>query len=207
MTQLIPSLRQSLRRRRNAISTSDRARFDYSINQHLLKTGLLLRSSSAASYLANDGEPTLDLFIQACSKTRCKHYLPALNKQRLRFSSYLWGDPLENNRFNIPEPAKQLYLPAKLLTSILIPLVGFDQLGHRIGMGGGYYDRTLNFMLSPACKKKPLLVGIAYSLQMVDTIKPEAWDVPLDAIVTELGVVCFSAKAKQRLLGDSSDAL
>jgi 5-formyltetrahydrofolate cyclo-ligase len=42
---------------------------------------------------------------------------------------------------------------------------------------------------------------------MVDTIKPEAWDVPLDAIVTELGVVCFSAKAKQRLLGDSSDAL
>lgn len=199
MPQLTTSLRQSLRQKRNDILPSDRAQFDYSINQSLLKAGVLLHSSSIASYLANDGEPALDLFIKTCSTTRCHHYLPVLGRQRLKFSSYSWGDDLENNCFNIPEPSAKHYFPATLFTTIIIPLVGFDEQGHRLGMGGGYYDRTLSFMLNPMCRKKPLLIGIAYSSQMVSNIKRQAWDVPLDAIITELGLVCFTTKAKQRL--------
>ena len=200
MPQLTTSLRRSLRQKRNDITLSDRAEFDYSINRSLLKTGLLLRSSRVASYLANDGEPSLNLFIQTCSTSRCRHYLPVLDKQQLKFSAYSWGDGLVNNNFNIPEPTTEHFFPAKFLATILIPLVGFDEQGHRLGMGGGYYDRTLSFMLNPLCQKKPLLIGIAYSSQMVSKIEQQAWDVPLDAIITELGLICFSTKAKQRLL-------
>ena len=199
MPQLTTSLRQSLRQKRKKILLSDRAQFNHSINQSLLKAGFHLRSSIIASYLANDGEPALDLFIKTCSTTQCQHYLPVLDRQRLKFSPYSWGDELENNKFNIPEPSAKSYFPATLFTTIIIPLVGFDEHGHRLGMGGGYYDRTLSFMLNPLCRKKPLLIGVAYSSQMVSNIKRQAWDVPLDAIITELGLTCFTTKAKQRL--------
>jgi len=199
MLQTSISLRQLLRQKRNNISPSDRATFDNSINQSIISTALLLRSPKIASYLANDGEPALDLFIKTCSAGLSHHFLPVLNKQQLKFSSYSWGDELKSNRFNIPEPLAKHTLPPRLLSTILIPLVGFDHLGHRVGMGGGYYDRTLSFMRNPLCQKKPLLIGIAYSVQKTQEIKPEPWDVPLDAIITEQGLTCFSVKAKHYL--------
>ena len=199
MLQTTTSLRRQLRQKRHNISSSDRALFDYSINQSIINTALLLRSPKIASYLANDGEPALDLFIKTCSVGPSLHYLPVLNKQQLKFSSYSWGDQLKNNCFNIAEPLAKHTLSPRLLSTILIPLVGFDHLGHRVGMGGGYYDRTLNFMLNPFCQKKPLLIGIAYSVQKTQEIKPEPWDVPLDAVITEQGLTCFSIKAKHYL--------
>lgn len=199
MLQTTISLRQLLRRQRNNISSSDRARFDYSINQSLLRTALLLRSPQIASYLANDGEPALDLFIKACSAGPSQHHLPVLKKQQLQFSPYSLDDELKKNCFNILEPSTKRFLSPRLLSTILIPLVGFDHRGHRIGMGGGYYDRTLSFMLNPLCQKKPLLIGIAYSVQKIEEIKPQPWDVPLDAVITEQGLSCFSIKAKHYL--------
>ena len=203
MLQTTISLRRLLRQKRNNISSSDRAIFDHSINQSLINTALLLRSPKIASYLANDGEPNLDLFIKTSSTGLSHHYLPVLNKQQLKFSSYSWGDKLKSNRFNIPEPLPKHTLPPRLLSTILIPLVGFDHLGHRIGMGGGYYDRTLSFMRNPLYQKKPLLIGIAYSAQKTQDIKPEPWDVPLDAVITEQGLTCFSVKAKHYLRNSS----
>jgi 5-formyltetrahydrofolate cyclo-ligase len=199
MLQTATSLRQLLRQQRNNISSSDRAKFDYSINQSIIKTALLMRSPKIASYLANDGEPALNLFIKTCSAGLSNHYLPVLSKQQLIFSPYSWGDELKNNCFNILEPSTKHVLPARLLSTILIPLVGFDHQGHRVGMGGGYYDRTLSFMLNPLCQKKPLLIGIAYSVQKIEEIKPQPWDVPLDAVITERGLSCFSIKAKHYL--------
>ncbi|ORU91679.1 MAG: 5-formyltetrahydrofolate cyclo-ligase [Cycloclasticus sp. symbiont of Bathymodiolus heckerae] len=127
--------------------------------------------------------------------------MPVLKKHSLQFVRYSWGDELINNSFNIAEPLTTEKLPPKLLSTILIPLVGFDREGHRLGMGGGYYDRTLNFMLQKSCQKKPLLIGVGYSLQKVNHIQAQPWDVPLDAIVTECGLACFSTKAQSLLHG------
>src|SRR5690606_31485202 len=69
---------------------------------------------------------------------------------------------------------------------VLMPLLGFDSAGTRLGYGGGYYDRTLASM-----SKKPLLIGLAYSAQELAHIPREDHDVPLDAVVTELGVRLF----------------
>lgn len=68
-------------------------------------------------------------------------------------------------------------------TALLVPLVGFDADGFRLGYGGGYYDRTLA-VLEP----KPLTIGIGFELGRLETIHPQPHDVPMDAIVTEAGV-------------------
>ena len=73
---------------------------------------------------------------------------------------------------------------------VLMPLLAFDSRGTRLGYGGGYYDRTLASM-----KKRPKLIGLAYSTQQLERIPREAHDVPLDAVITETGVVYFGAAA------------
>ncbi len=71
-------------------------------------------------------------------------------------------------------------------TAILIPLLGFDLCGHRLGFGGGYYDRTL-----AAFRLKPLTIGVGYAFGRLQTIYPQGHDVALDAIVTETGCMRF----------------
>ena len=199
MTKPNSILRRTLRQKRNRLSLQARQRFDSSINSTLLSTGILLRSPRIAGYLANDGEPSIEPFIYACFRRNIQHYLPVINKNKLYFAQYTWGDALANNTFDICEPFTKWHFQTRLLSIILLPVVGYDIQGNRLGMGGGYYDCTLKFMLNANCKKRPLLVGIAYSLQCTKNIKRQSWDIPLDAVLTEQGVLHFSKRAKQIL--------
>jgi len=90
------------------------------------------------------------------------------------------------NRYGIPEPdvSPHRALAADELAGAIVPLVGFDAHGHRLGMGGGWYDRT--FAGRQRSTAGAVLLGAAFDLQRVDGIEPEAWDVPLDAVFTEL---------------------
>jgi 5-formyltetrahydrofolate cyclo-ligase len=99
------------------------------------------------------------------------------------------NSPLVKNRYGIDEPA---YAPATVMRAamldiVLLPLVGFDLEGNRLGMGKGYYDRT--FAASRTRWRCPKLLGIAHGLQEVAQLPRAAWDVPLDGIVTERGLV------------------
>lgn len=196
MVQSINSLRRTLRRLRNNLTPATRRRFDFLIHQNLLNSGILLRSTRLAGYLANDGEPSIDLLFETCTRRNIPYCLPVLHGQKLIFKPYVLGNTLKNNAFHIPEPSCKQSFMTRYLSVILMPLVGFDKHGSRLGMGGGYYDRTLNFMRQPICKKAPLLIGIAYGLQAVEKLHRQAWDIPLDAVVTEQGLTCFSAKAR-----------
>lgn len=102
----------------------------------------------------------------------------------------LWEDgaPLYEAGFGTLAPAEEA--PRAAPDVIIMPLLGFDKHGTRLGYGGGYYDRTL-----AALPKRPRLIGFAFALQEVDVIPREAHDVPLDAIVTEHGVRNFEKKA------------
>ncbi|PHS73178.1 MAG: 5-formyltetrahydrofolate cyclo-ligase [Cycloclasticus sp.] len=193
------SLRHTLRRERRKLPFASRSAFDFNINQALLNSGLLLRSPHIAGYLANDGEPSISLFINTCFERNITHYLPVIHKKTLHFSAYASGDSLKNNIFNIPEPETRLLIPSKFLSVVLLPLVAYDNQGNRLGMGGGYYDCSLRFLLNSNCKKRPLLIGIAYSLQCVKHIERQPWDIALDAVVTENGLECFTTRAKQLL--------
>jgi 5-formyltetrahydrofolate cyclo-ligase len=102
------------------------------------------------------------------------------------------GTPLRGNAFGIAEPAHGARgrLPVRHLDTILVPLVGFDAQGHRLGMGAGYYDRALRPRRDRAQPfRRPRLVGVAYSVQQVARLDPAPWDVALDLVVTERGVL------------------
>jgi 5-formyltetrahydrofolate cyclo-ligase len=116
--------------------------------------------------------------------------LPVLQPgKRLRFAPWRHGDPLVQNRFGIPEPDLDpgSLLDPEALDHVLLPLVGFDGRGHRLGTGGGYYDRS--FAFRHGALRKPRLVGIGYACQQVDALPAADWDVPLDLIATERGLL------------------
>jgi 5-formyltetrahydrofolate cyclo-ligase len=134
-----------------------------------------------ALYLAADGEiDTLPLSDLA----RAQHkqlFLPVIEADNsLSFAEWLPDSALCTNRFGIPEPpAQATRYPAQDLDIILLPMVGWDLRGARLGMGGGFYDRTL------AAVTGPLLVGLAHANQQVDRIPLEGWDISLNFIASD----------------------
>mgnify|MGYP001805942608 CR=1 FL=1 len=123
-----------------------------------------------------------------------RFYLPVLSPLKKRqtggqlwFARYRVGDRLRPNRFGISEPigrGRHLIQPRRLDLMIL-PLVGFDAQGHRLGMGGGFYDRTLAYRQRHSQWRRPRLIGVAHECQRLDQLEPRPWDVRLDAILTE----------------------
>ena len=102
------------------------------------------------------------------------------------FQRVLPGEPLRRNRFGLAEPAPRAarQRPAWTLDLILLPLVGFDARGGRIGMGGGFYDRSLAYRNRYKNWHKPTIIGLAHACQQVDQLPLSSWDVRLDAVVT-----------------------
>ncbi|MDW5318365.1 5-formyltetrahydrofolate cyclo-ligase [Rhizobium sp. PL01] len=98
----------------------------------------------------------------------------------LTFRSWRAGDELIRGVLNIPVPLHGEELQAEL---VIAPVVGFDALCYRLGFGGGYFDRTLA-VLHP----KPLVIGVGFDFQEIDTIRPQHHDIPMDAIVTDGGI-------------------
>ena len=116
--------------------------------------------------------------------------MPEIKDKKLLFSIYNEGDPLVNSHCGIPEPYKKSdnLIDPKDLDLVITPLVGFDVDGNRLGMGGGYYDRTFAFTKqhSDDDDHGPCLIGVAYEFQNISQVPTESWDVPLDKLVTEI---------------------
>lgn len=144
-------------------------------------------------YLSADGELDTAAILQMAHGRRKRFHVPALrrpNDRKLWFLPYDPTEPQRLNRYRIPEPALRngrLRL-ARQMDLLLVPLVGFDAQCHRIGMGGGYYDRTLSYLRNRHHWQRPVLVGIAHECQRVERLEPDPWDVSLDLVVTEAGV-------------------
>ena len=101
-------------------------------------------------------------------------------ERALAFRAWTPASPMVTDRYGIPAPASGEFVTPEAL---LIPVNAFDAAGYRIGYGGGFFDRTLATTVP-----KPLSIGVGFELARVDSIRPEAYDVPLDAMVTEVGV-------------------
>ncbi|MEW6354673.1 MAG: 5-formyltetrahydrofolate cyclo-ligase, partial [Pseudomonadota bacterium] len=146
-----------------------------------------------AFYLANDGEiDPLPLMQRAWAAGKIC-YLPVLDNlhpQRLWFAPFRPGERMVYNRFNILEPdaPRRRGMSARRLNLVFAPLVAFDARGNRLGMGGGFYDRTLEFLPRRRVWRSPRVVGLAYEFQKTAHIARAAWDVPMQAIVTDARV-------------------
>ncbi len=149
-----------------------------------------------AVYLPNEGELPLSAIIQMlwCKKKTC--LLPVIfnqHKRKIHFATYQKDTRFSINQYGIFEPVVS---PKKRIHSlgldlVLMPLVAFDAKGNRLGMGGGYYDRSFAFLKRRSHWKKPFLMGVAYDFQEVDELVSDPWDVPLDGIITPTRLIHF----------------
>jgi 5-formyltetrahydrofolate cyclo-ligase len=182
-------LRRELRARRAAITAGQRQRAATRVAATLAAGSWLRHGRRIALYISTGSELDTAALLALARQRGCVLYVPRISSYRdCRLQMVRLRDgALHPNRFGIGEPRAGMPIAARLLDLILLPLLGVDGAGNRIGSGAGYYDRLLAWRAGGADRTGPLLVGLAYECQRVDRLPAMAHDVPVDAIVTETG--------------------
>ena len=177
-------LRQQIRKTRANLTALQQQQAEDSITQQALALIEERNAQHIALYVSFDGEISTDKLIKTLWAQGKQVYLPVLhpfNPNHLLFLCYLPDTPMLKNKFGIWEPKLNVQnaLPLDELDILFTPLVAFDKQGNRLGMGGGFYDRTLQHW-----QKSPFIpVGLAHQCQQVEQLPTEVWDVPLHQIL------------------------
>jgi 5-formyltetrahydrofolate cyclo-ligase len=179
-------MRQANRKRRGELSPQQLQTAAEALAQRIIELDVYARSTKLAVYFAVNGEIGLDVVIDHALAAGKQVFLPNLDQKSLRFSPYFREQKMRINKFRLPEPdvGDEQMLQPEQLDLVLAPLVVFDENRNRIGMGGGFYDRS--FAMRKVIEvTEPVLIGVAHELQKVDEIIPQEWDVRLDMVITD----------------------
>jgi len=182
-------IRQRNRKLRSALKPAQLVPAAAALAQKITGMDVYHEANRLAVYFAVNGEISLDPVIDHALQVGKQVYLPNLDRRSLRFSPYFRQQKMRINSFRIPEPdvADDEMLQPDQLDLVLAPLVAFDSERNRIGMGGGFYDRSFAMRKEPGTQH-PVLIGVAHELQRVKNIIPHEWDVRLDMVVTDQAV-------------------
>lgn len=185
-----PQLRRKLRQTRRALTGSQQRQAAHGLYRQLAQHALFRRARHLSLYLPTDGEIDPRLLLRAAQRRGKATYLPVLSawpRTKMVFQRIRPGEKLRPNRFRILEPRANPARQRKIWTLdlVLLPLVGFDQEGGRLGMGGGFYDRSLAYLARRQSWRKPTLLGLAHECQKVERLDQASWDVPLQGTVTD----------------------
>ncbi len=153
----------------------------------LARIDVLTAAGLVAGYRAVGGELDIDGAMALLATGGATVTVPRVVGEYLEFIAWDMEGVTVEGPFGIPEPADGHPRPLISHDVVLTPLVAFDKKGHRLGQGGGFYDRALSARVG----NKPVAIGIAHSFQEVESVPVESWDVPLDAVVTEEAVTEF----------------
>jgi len=182
------ALRAQMRERRAGLSAAERIAAASGVAASLEQLPEFLVDRRVAGYWAVGGEVPLHAAVARLRAREQQYCLPIVGDDgRLRFTPLLPNANMQPNRYGIPEPehaAADLLTPQDL-DLVLVPLTAFDRSGRRLGMGGGYYDRSFAFLREVVRPAQPLLVGIGYAFQEVATLPAQDWDIALDFIATD----------------------
>lgn len=193
----LQDLRRQIRQQRQNLSNSQQQRHSQQLATQLRGLREFRNARQLAAYIAADGEiDPWSGMLQAWQHQKAV-YLPVISHlswERLWFAPAEPDGAWRENRFGIPEPVvpRSWWQRANALDVILLPLVAFDAHGNRLGMGAGFYDRALAFLLNRKHWRQPRLFGLAHSLQQVDALPRQDWDVPLDGVITENEILRFN---------------
>ncbi|GAA0406069.1 MULTISPECIES: 5-formyltetrahydrofolate cyclo-ligase [Pseudomonas] len=185
-----PQLRRMLRNARRALTPSEQRQAALGLYRQLAQHPLFRRAKHIALYLPTDGEIDPRLLLRAAQRRGKATYLPVLSawpRTKMVFQRVRPAEKLRPNRFRILEPRVTISQQRKVwaLDLVLLPLVGFDEAGGRLGMGGGFYDRSLAYLARRQRWRKPTLLGLAHECQKVERLVQASWDVPLAGTVTD----------------------
>lgn len=185
-----PQLRRLLRKARRSLTPSQQRKAAEGLYKQLAQDPQFRRAKHISLYLPTDGEIDPRLLLRAAQRRGKKTYLPVLSawpRTKMVFQQIRPGEKLRPNRFRILEPRVNVARQRKIwaLDLVLLPLVGFDDVGGRLGMGGGFYDRSLAYLARRQNWRKPTLLGLAHECQKVERLAQASWDVPLQGTVTD----------------------
>lgn len=186
------ALRSRLIAAREALPAAEHARLAQAIEQHL--AGLLDATNPRVLAFCWPFRAEFDArsLVAARLARGLRACLPVVmdSGSPLEFREWTPHSEMIEDRYGIHVPARGATLRPD---AILMPLNGFDAAGYRLGYGGGYFDRSL-----ASCVPRPMAIGVGFELARVDTIRPQAYDLPMDAIVTEAGVFAVEAGRLQQ---------
>lgn len=185
-------LRKHFRELRNQLSSTYRKNAATDAAAQFTRQEIFRQSENIACYLHYGNEFDSSQIIEAIWRANKNCYLPVVTEENsLRFVRYEKDDALQLNRYSILEPASvtQECVPENL-DIVMVPLVAFDLQGHRLGAGGGYYDKTFAFLRDNPVKR-PLIIGLGYSIQQAEELSFDEWDVGLDGVVTDKEFIVF----------------
>ena len=183
------ALRKDLLAKRQAVSVSDRRAWNAAITQHLVDGFPQLADMAIGIYWPFQGEFDPRHAVHHFRKRGATSALPEVVQKAapLRFRSWWPGVSMSRGAYDIPVPQGTALVEPQAL---IMPPVGFDAQGYRLGYGGGFYDRTL-----ASITPRPLAIGVAFELSRVDTIHPQSFDLAMDYVVTERGIFPTQASA------------
>ena len=178
-------LRAEMRSRRAGLSPAAVAEAGAAVARRLEELPAIAGARRVAAYRAVRGEIPLDGLLDG--PRREVFTVPRVVGDALEFVAWREGQSFARGSFGIPEPADGEVVALADHDAVLVPLTAFDGRCHRLGQGGGFYDRALASL--PSGGPRPAAVGVAYSFQQVDRVPQDRWDVPLDAVATDAGIV------------------
>jgi 5-formyltetrahydrofolate cyclo-ligase len=186
-------IRRAMRAARRRLTPQQRIHAARQFAKNVSRARLLRPGMRVAIYQAYGHEADASKVIELARAQQVIVYLPVITHfrhSRMEFLRFDADTKLVTNKFGIrePDPASTPRIAARHLDLILLPLVAFDTDGWRLGSGAGFYDRRLSHLRIGRAWRRPKLVGIAYEFQRVERLDPHRWDIPLDAIVTDLRI-------------------
>lgn len=176
-------LRHQLRKKRQTLNLRQQQQHSQSILYQCQKQAIFKCAYRIGVYLPFDGEINTHAIITFLKQNNKQVFVPKINNNKLFFVPH--SSTGKKNRFGIIEPDYSARFYPKKMNLILMPLVGFDSSANRLGMGGGFYDRSLSFVKKQQKFNYPKLIGIAHSCQQVNKLKPQRWDIKPKFILTE----------------------
>ena len=172
------ALRRRLRAARRAVADAERPEAARAIDRAFARLGLPRPGTRVSAFHPFDGEIDPGLILGRARSLGCRVYFPVVTSLRGRRMRFVPD----------PERADRAALSPRWLDLVIVPLVGFDARGHRLGMGAGLYDRHFAFRRHRRAWRRPLLIGVAFDAQKLPRLSESAHDVQLDGVVTERGV-------------------
>ena len=189
-------LRKQLRRSRRGLTAAEHLRRSRIAAARIARLPAFKSGARVAIYLPFDGEANPAALAAVAARRGIRLYVPVvvdLAHRRLRFYPLVGKTRPGTFGISIPHSVAHRHaLGPRWFDLIVVPLVGFDSEGRRLGMGGGFYDRALGFRRHRRCWPGPRLVGFAFDCQRAESVFAQSFDVRLDSLATESGLRHFS---------------
>jgi len=179
-------IRAACKTLRAQLNPKTRSQLSEKITANIIDSDFFSEAKNIAIFVPMKTEVDTWPLINCAWQQKKRIFAPITQKNlNLSFHQFVDESDLSTNKMGLQEPLDGELIPADELDLVLVPLVAFDSQYNRIGMGGGYYDRTFSFLKQNTNASRPKLVGVAFECQRVERITPNPWDIRLLSVITE----------------------